>query len=100
MAYILDKVWVDYPSLHVIQSYSGLRGAVAFSLALSRVNDEPSLQTSHDINIQTEAAVRKAMFTAVTVLVLFTVFVQVAGDKGRGGGRVGGIICGVSVHYT
>ena len=68
-----------------LQSYSGLRGAVAFSLALSRVNEEPSLLTTTDPNLQAEFALRKSMFTAVTVLVLFTVFVQVR--RGGGGER-------------
>jgi len=51
---------------------------VAFSLALTRINEEQSLRTSTDPEIIVEANVRKAMFTAVTVLVLFTVFVQVS----------------------
>lgn len=57
----------------MFQSYSGLRGAVAFSLALTRINDEPTLPTEHP----NEFILRKTMLTAVTFLVLFTVFVQV-----------------------
>lgn len=56
--------------------YSGLRGAVAFSLALSRVREEDALATSTDPQIMAEATLRKSMFTAVTILVLFTVFIQ------------------------
>ena len=57
----------------MFQSYSGLRGAVAFSLALTRISDEPSLKMEHP----NEFILRKTMLTAVTFLVLFTVFVQV-----------------------
>lgn len=59
--------------LLLIQSYSGLRGAVAFSLALSRIFEEPTLR-----NFPNEFILRKTMLTAVTFLVLFTVFVQVS----------------------
>ena len=64
---------------------------MAFSLALTRVNEEDALNTSSDPIIRSEAALRKAMFTAVTVLVLFTVFVQVRGGDRRWvrGGGVG-----------
>ena len=54
------------------QSYSGLRGAVAFALALTRLFEEgfehlpPGVQD-----------LRKEQLTAVVVLLLFTVFVQV-----------------------
>ena len=58
----------------MLQSYSGLRGAVAFSLALLRVNDEPLEDLKMYPN---ELLLRKTMLTAVTFLVLFTVFVQV-----------------------
>ena len=60
------------PCSVVFQSYSGLRGAVAFSLALTRISDEPSLGDHPN-----EFILRKTMLTAVTFLVLFTVFVQV-----------------------
>jgi hypothetical protein len=50
---------------------------VAFSLALARVNAERSLMFSDNPIIQTEFELRKSMLTAVTFLVLFTVFVQV-----------------------
>ena len=59
------------------QSYSGLRGAVAFSLALARLHGEPSLDHPTTCMIQSEAQLRKTMLTAITFLVLFTVFVQV-----------------------
>ncbi len=59
------------------QSYSGLRGAVAFSLALARLHGEPSLEHPTTCMIQSEAQLRKTMLTATTFLVLFTVFVQV-----------------------
>ena len=66
-----------------------MRGAVAFSLALSRVNDEPVLSDSDaSPDIMAEFALRKTMLTAVTTLVIFTVFVQVRVGLG-GGGRVG-----------
>ena len=65
--------------MSLLQSYSGLRGAVAFSLALSRINAERVLMTSTDPVIVTEFNLRKSMLTAVTFLVLFTVFVQVSG---------------------
>ena len=59
---------------------------MAFSLAISRIFDEPELQSSENEEIQQEFLLRKSMLTAVTFLVLFTVFVQVRnlanpGDK-------------------
>ncbi|XP_064395116.1 sodium/hydrogen exchanger 2-like isoform X2 [Halichondria panicea] len=59
-----------------VMSYSGLRGAVAFSLALARLHGEPSLEHPTTCMIQSEAQLRKTMLTATTFLVLFTVFVQ------------------------
>ena len=50
---------------------------MAFSLAISRIFDEPELQSSENEEIQQEFLLRKSMLTAVTFLVLFTVFVQV-----------------------
>ena len=50
---------------------------MAFSLAISRIFDEPELMTSENKEIQEEFLLRKSMLTAVTFLVLFTVFVQV-----------------------
>ena len=61
------------------QSYSGLRGAVAFSLALARLHGEPALDHPADCRISSEAVLRKTMLTAITFRVLFTVFVQVSG---------------------
>ena len=55
-----------------MQSYSGIRGAVAFSLALTRIFEEGGENLPN-----TEKDLRKSMLTATTVLVLFTVFVQV-----------------------
>lgn len=66
------------PSSLLPQSYSGLRGAVAFSLAYSRVIDVIDSTAVPE----SEKKLRESMLTAVTVLVLFTVFVQV-----REGGR-------------
>ena len=48
---------------------------MAFSLALLRIYDEPDLPNHPD-----EHRLRKTMLTAVTFLVLFTVFVQVGGE--------------------
>jgi sodium/hydrogen exchanger 3 len=59
-----------------IMSYSGLRGAVAFSLALVRISDEPELDNPSSEELVSELQLRRSMLTAVTVLVLFTVFVQ------------------------
>ena len=56
----------------MLQSYSGLRGAVAFSLASTRISEESDYTEHPD-----ELILRKTMLTAVTFLVLFTVFVQV-----------------------
>lgn len=55
-----------------MQSYSGLRGAVAFSLALSRLTEE-----GHEHLPDEELVLRRRMLTSITALVLFTVFVQV-----------------------
>jgi len=60
------------------QSYSGLRGAVAFSLALARLHGEPALDHPDNCTIYSELQLRKTMLTAITFLVLFTVFVQVS----------------------
>ena len=54
------------------QSFSGLRGAVAFSLALTRIFEEGAENLPEE-----EMTLRKRMVTAVTALLLFTVFVQV-----------------------
>jgi sodium/hydrogen exchanger 2 len=56
-----------------IMSYSGLRGAVAFALALVRISEEPELEHPE---FSKELKLRQSMLTAVTALVLFTVFVQ------------------------
>ena len=66
-----------YLSTWFLQSYSGLRGAVAFSLALIRISDEPELDDPATEELTSERQLRRSMLTAVTVLVLFTVFVQV-----------------------
>ena len=55
-----------------IKSFSGLRGAVAFSLALTRLFEEGESSLPEE-----ERTLRKRMVTAVTALLLFTVFVQV-----------------------
>ncbi|XP_019854262.1 PREDICTED: sodium/hydrogen exchanger 3-like isoform X2 [Amphimedon queenslandica] len=54
-----------------IMSFSGLRGAVAFSLALTRLFEEGQSSLPEG-----ERTLRKRMVTAVTALLLFTVFVQ------------------------
>ena len=59
----------------MLQSYSGLRGAVAFSLALTRIFEEREESFNEHPD---EFILRKTMLTAVTFLVLFTVFVQVS----------------------
>lgn len=64
-----------------LQSYSGLRGAVAFSLALTRIFEEEELQSTEDPLLQNELSLRKTMLTAVTFLVLFTVIIQVGGES-------------------
>ena len=48
------------------------------------------MTSSTDPKILAEAALRRAMLTAVTLLVLFTVFVQVRKMDGWVGGWVGG----------
>jgi len=60
------------------QSYSGLRGAVAFALALIWRTEEGLDCFQSDIE---EISLRRRMLTTVTTVVMFTVFVQV---RGRG----------------
>ena len=50
---------------------------MAFSLAISRIFDEPELQRSELEAVQNELVLRRSMLTAVTFLVLFSVFIQV-----------------------
>lgn len=60
---------------------------MAFSLALSRVNSEPALTASDaSPEVKAEFTLRKTMLTAVTTLVIFTVFVQVIRGCGWGCG--------------
>lgn len=61
----------------LFQSYSGLRGAVAFALALIWRKEEGLECFKDDIE---EINLRRRMLTAVTTLVMFTVFVQVGKD--------------------
>ena len=65
------------------QSYSGLRGAVAFALALSRIFEEEALQNPDDPDLENELTLRRTMLTSVTFLLLFTVFIQVHSDACR-----------------
>ena len=60
-----------------VQSYSGLRGAVAFALALVRISDEAELRDPHNQELSNELKLRQSMLTAITALVFFTVFIQV-----------------------
>ena len=64
-----------------LHSYSGLTGAVAFALALVRISEEPELERPHNDELSKELKLRQSMLTAVTALVLFTVFVQVRHDS-------------------
>ncbi len=50
---------------------------MAFSLALTRIFEEDVLRDPDDPKLRNELSLRRSMLTAVTVLVLFSVFVQV-----------------------
>ena len=63
-------------SLSLTQSYSGLRGAVAFALALTRLFEEGFEHLPTGVQ-----DLRKEQLTAVVVLLLFTVFVQVCNES-------------------
>lgn len=59
-----------------MQSYSGLRGAVAFSLALLRFTE--LIEGSGHEATPNECRLREQQVTAILALTIFTVFVQVS----------------------
>lgn len=64
----------------IMQSYSGLRGAVAFSLALLRFTD--LAEGSGREATPNECLLREQQVTAILALTIFTVFVQVSDMSG------------------
>lgn len=62
----------------VTQSYSGLRGAVAFSLALLRFTNLTEGGGNSRLATGNECLLREQQVAAILALTIFTVFVQVS----------------------